>query len=79
VHGLAVILVRLLASARLISEKQCGWVNNLFTLGIIIFSGSLYLLAITGERWLGMITPVGGISFIAAWFLLGAVLLRKDN
>ena len=38
--------------------------------GIIIFSGSLYILSITGIKWLGMITPIGGISFLAAWLIL---------
>jgi uncharacterized membrane protein YgdD (TMEM256/DUF423 family) len=38
--------------------------------GIIIFSGSLYILSITGIRWLGMITPVGGICLLVAWLML---------
>jgi uncharacterized membrane protein YgdD (TMEM256/DUF423 family) len=46
------------------------WVNILLLAGILIFSGSLYLLAITGVRTLGAITPIGGLSFIAAWLLL---------
>jgi uncharacterized membrane protein YgdD (TMEM256/DUF423 family) len=44
-----------------------GW---LFVIGIIVFAGSLYLLAITGARWLGMITPIGGVAFIVGWLLL---------
>ncbi len=38
-----------------------------FALGILIFSGSLYLLAVTNARWLGAITPIGGLSFLAGW------------
>ena len=38
--------------------------------GIIIFSGSLYILSTTGIKWLGMITPIGGVSFLAAWLIL---------
>lgn len=41
-----------------------------FIVGIIIFSGSLYLLALTGATWLGMITPIGGLSFLAGWIAL---------
>ena len=41
-----------------------------FLAGIVIFSGSLYLLAVTGERWLGAVTPVGGISFLIGWACL---------
>jgi uncharacterized membrane protein YgdD (TMEM256/DUF423 family) len=44
-----------------------GW---LFVIGIIVFAGSLYLLAITGARWLGMITPIGGVAFVVGWLLL---------
>ena len=44
-----------------------GW---LFAVGILIFSGSLYVLAITGTRWLGAVTPIGGAAFLAGWALL---------
>lgn len=42
----------------------------LFFLGILVFSGSLYALSLTGINWLGAITPIGGIAFIAGWFWL---------
>lgn len=45
-----------------------GWS---FLAGIVIFSGSLYLLAITGGRWLGAVTPLGGLAFLAGWLALG--------
>jgi len=47
-----------------------------FLLGILLFSGSLYLMAVSGVRWLGMITPLGGLSFIVGWvwLSLGSVL-----
>ncbi len=44
--------------------------------GIVIFSGSLYMLAITGRAWLGAITPIGGLSFIAAWLMLAWYSMR---
>jgi uncharacterized membrane protein YgdD (TMEM256/DUF423 family) len=44
-----------------------GW---LFVSGIVIFSGSLYLLALSGIRWLGAITPLGGVAFLAGWLVL---------
>lgn len=44
-----------------------GW---LFLVGIVLFSGSLYLLSLTGQRWLGAITPLGGAAFLVGWFLL---------
>jgi uncharacterized membrane protein YgdD (TMEM256/DUF423 family) len=45
-----------------------GW---LFCAGTVIFSGSLYLLSVTGHRWLGAITPFGGLAFLAGWLALG--------
>lgn len=45
---------------------RAGW---LFLVGIVLFSGSLYLLSVTGMRWLGMITPFGGLAFLAGWLL----------
>jgi uncharacterized membrane protein YgdD (TMEM256/DUF423 family) len=44
-----------------------GW---LFAAGIVLFSGSLYALAVTGQRWLGAITPLGGLAFLAGWLAL---------
>ncbi len=53
-----------------------GW---LFTSGTLLFSGSLYLLSLTGERWFGAITPLGGIAFLAGWIVLAlAAWQRRD-
>ena len=49
----------------------------MITAGIIIFSGSLYILVLSGVRWLGSITPIGGLSFIAGWVLLAVNLIRN--
>ena len=53
--------------------KTAGY---LFLLGIVLFSGSLYVLALSGIRWLGAITPLGGVAFLAAWALLAWSMLR---
>ena len=52
------------------------WAGWLMLAGIVVFSGSLYVLSISGVRWLGAITPLGGLSFIAAWALLAWGVLR---
>lgn len=44
--------------------------------GIVVFSGSLYVMVLTGARWLGAVTPLGGLSFIVAWLLLAWAALR---
>lgn len=66
----------LLARVGMLAQPASGWVCALLAAGVLIFSGSLYLLAITGVRTLGAITPLGGVSFIAAWLLLAAAVLR---
>ena len=48
----------------------------LFFIGIILFSGTLYLLAITGIKWFGAITPIGGVAFLFGWFWLVCVLIK---
>jgi uncharacterized membrane protein YgdD (TMEM256/DUF423 family) len=50
------------------SFHMAGW---LFTAGILFFSGSLYVLALSGVRWLGALTPVGGVLFLAGWAVFG--------
>jgi uncharacterized membrane protein YgdD (TMEM256/DUF423 family) len=71
IHALGLLVVSL--SPR---TASLIWVHLLLVAGILIFSGSLYLLALTGVRTLGAITPLGGLSFIAAWLLLAWSLRR---
>jgi uncharacterized membrane protein YgdD (TMEM256/DUF423 family) len=47
-----------------------GWIGLCWSVGIVIFSGSLYILSVTGLRWLGAITPIGGLFFLVGWVLL---------
>jgi uncharacterized membrane protein YgdD (TMEM256/DUF423 family) len=53
-----------------------GW---LFVVGTIVFSGSLYALALSGVRWLGAITPFGGLAFLAGWLCLAAAAWRGNS
>ncbi|MEK6562825.1 MAG: DUF423 domain-containing protein [Candidatus Binatota bacterium] len=57
------------------SIVAAGW---LFLAGTIIFSGSLYLLSLTGLRWLGAITPIGGLAFLLGWLLLAWGILHAN-
>lgn len=52
------------------------WIGACWLLGIVLFCGSLYAMSLTGMRWLGAITPVGGLGFLAGWSLLSAHFLR---
>jgi uncharacterized membrane protein YgdD (TMEM256/DUF423 family) len=75
IHSLGLLLVGILHK---VSPRRChvtaGW---LIMAGIVLFSGSLILLALTSIRWLGAITPVGGVCFIAAWLVLAVCYLLR--
>ena len=68
-HGLALFALAIAPASiwRSPWAARAGW---LWMAGIVVFSGSLYLLALTGMRWLGAITPIGGVAMIAGWFAL---------
>ena len=51
--------------------------GRLFLLGTMLFSGSLYALAVTGNAKLGMVTPLGGVAFLAGWLALAAAFARR--
>src|ERR1700738_727669 len=68
-HALGLLIVSLLPRIDALPAARASWVCALWAAGIILFSGSLYALAISGVRMLGAITPFGGLSFIAAWVL----------
>ncbi|MEI7869777.1 MAG: DUF423 domain-containing protein [Candidatus Methylumidiphilus sp.] len=75
-HALGLALIAVLAKHYPDSKKLC-WAGWLMLAGMVVFSGSLYLLSLSGLTWLGMITPLGGLAFMAAWLLL-AVFAYRD-
>ena len=75
IHALGMLAVPLLVRANLISKSAGAWAGWLLLAGIVLFSGSLYALAITGIRTLGAITPFGGVAFIAAWIVVAVCAL----
>jgi len=72
-HALGLLLIALIASHFQIDIR---WVSILLLGGIFIFSGSLYALCLSGISWLGAITPIGGVAFIAGWLLLAYRALK---
>jgi uncharacterized membrane protein YgdD (TMEM256/DUF423 family) len=79
VHGIGILLISLLARVGILSasaEERAGW---LMAIGIVLFSGSLYALAISGVRILGAVTPFGGVAFIAGWVLLACEATRGQR
>lgn len=73
-HAIALILTAI-AADRLSGSALIPWAGWSFLIGIVLFSGSLYVLSITGIRSFGAITPIGGLAFLIGWLLLlfGAV------
>jgi uncharacterized membrane protein YgdD (TMEM256/DUF423 family) len=82
-HALALILTSILSIH--FSSQQIKWAGNLFIGGIILFSGSLYAITafktmeLTVPKFIGPITPVGGLLFIAGWISLLIAVIKKNN
>jgi len=74
-HALGLLALGIVAHF-LPSSSLFTWSGWLMFAGIIIFSGSLYLLSISGTRWLGAITPIGGLCFIVAWLLFATAIWK---
>ena len=77
-HALGLLIVSILPRLGALSQSAGTWVCSLLLAGILLFSGSLYILALSGVRALGAVTPLGGLAFLAAWFLLAFRLLRNS-
>lgn len=78
IHALALLIVGLTAGQLGMSSKL-KWAARLLFIGIIVFSGSLYVLSITGIKVLGAITPIGGVAFIAGWLLFALDVWQRGK
>jgi len=74
-HTFLLLIIGLLMTQ--FQTKTMEWAGWFCFAGILIFSGSLYILCATGVKWLGAITPIGGLMFIVSWVLLGISILKK--
>jgi len=68
-HALGLLSIGIL-TLWLPSATLLRWAGVLMVSGLLLFSGSLYALSLSGVRWLGLVTPLGGIALLAAWFVL---------
>ncbi len=76
-HGIGLILIGILNGQ---NTNRCNIAAAIFMfVGIVLFSGSLYALTLTGTKWLGIITPFGGLCFLIAWLTLGFNYLLSKN
>src|SRR5690606_12563996 len=76
VHGLGMLAIAALMAR--FGSPLLEWAGALMLLGIVLFSGSLYVLALSGTKWLGAVTPLGGAAFIAAWALVALAAWRHS-
>ena len=77
IHALGLLIVSLLPRSGTFPAAGASNVCWLLAAGVLVFSGSLYTLALTGARSLGAITPIGGVCFIAAWLLLAYYFIAR--
>jgi len=75
-HALALLAVAWVAGRT--SSAWAAWAGRLFVAGTLLFSGSLYLLALTGVRTFGAVTPFGGAAFLGGWVALGLAFRAED-
>ena len=77
-HALALIMTALMPALGL-KRRLLAVASGFWVAGIVLFSGSLYLLVLSGTHWLGPVTPVGGVCFMVGWALLIAAALKRER
>ena len=79
-HALALVAIGILMSSKVLGPvSQLNTAGYLILAGIIIFSGSLYVLSLTGISILGAITPIGGVAFLIGWIMLIVAAVKYAN
>jgi uncharacterized membrane protein YgdD (TMEM256/DUF423 family) len=79
-HGLGLMMVGLVITTLPdVGSAGLCWVPRLLLIGVLLFSGSLYALTLLDLGWLGVVTPIGGLLFIAGWVLLALVLWKQSK
>ena len=74
-HALGLLLIGVIGFH--IRSRYLQWAGLFISIGIIIFSGSLYVLTLSGIKALGAITPIGGLSFVAGWIFLAIAIWKR--
>ncbi len=78
IHALALAVAGMLTDTAK-SRRAASWAGWAFAIGTLVFSGSLYAMALSGVRWLGAITPIGGVSLLLGWALLAWAGVRRRS
>ncbi|ASJ96096.1 DUF423 domain-containing protein [Shewanella marisflavi] len=74
-HTFALIAVAF--SGHWLKSRLIDWAGYLFLLGIVLFSGSLYLYVLVGSKWTGPVTPIGGVCFLVGWLFIAVAVWRN--
>jgi len=69
-HAIALLILGVMSNLSQFSKRWLNWAGSFFTLGVFLFSGSLYLLAFSHVKWLGAVTPLGGLALMLGWLIL---------
>jgi uncharacterized membrane protein YgdD (TMEM256/DUF423 family) len=78
-HAIGLLIVAVISTIPQFSPRWLKFAAFAFILGIVLFSGSLYLLALSGIKWLGAITPLGGVAFLFGWLALIVAALKHTT
>ena len=79
IHAVALLAVAVwLQNAQGAAARRASWAARCWVIGITLFSGSLYGLAVGGPRWLGPVTPLGGVALLAGWAFVAAAAFAKE-
>jgi uncharacterized membrane protein YgdD (TMEM256/DUF423 family) len=76
-HAIGLLIIGLLSNLQ--PSKWLSYAGNCLLVGVIIFSGSLYALCVSGVTFLGAITPIGGVCMIAGWFLVVVAVIKREK
>ena len=77
IHGLALFVAAWISTKY--GNSLASWAGYLFLAGILLFSGSLYLLVFTRQSWLGAVAPIGGVALLAGWVVVAASAIRSTT
>lgn len=79
VHSVALLVTAIAMGVYPGYRRRLAWIAGLYVAGIVLFSGSLYTICLTDQRWMGIVTPVGGVLWVAAWAGWAVVFRRPDG
>lgn len=78
-HAIALLALAAVQRSQASPVRQIQWAARCFLVGVLLFSGSLYWMALGGPRWLGPVTPLGGLALLIGWLLIAMAAVRRSD